>query len=141
MCLLCKHSLMANLPASSSNQMASPKPNPTENSQDGVGPASDPNQDIWDGWGRAFSTSLPGESYVTLRSEKHTAWSCLFLKNPYPLFLVLIQGSSDTHHPCSGSWKFQSFVTPQSWIKVDFLIFFIRSSKWRRNSLQPWIEL
>lgn len=51
---------MAKLPASSSNQMASPKPYPSQNSGDRAGPTPDPNQDIWGVQESAFFISFPG---------------------------------------------------------------------------------
>lgn len=63
---------MAKLPASSSNQMASPKPYPSQNSGDGAGRTPDPNQDIWGVQESAFSISCPGGDYVAPRSGKHS---------------------------------------------------------------------
>lgn len=49
------------------------------------------------------------------------------------LLLILIQGSYNTHWLCSGSCKSRSFVIAWSWMKVDFIIPFVRLNEWRRN--------
>lgn len=135
-CLLCKHSLMANLPASFSNQMASLKPYPTKILKtelaspqiqirvSGVGQAFSISQQLprWasgntDSWGTHSSRASYSVDFFTLCSHPR-------LYNSYPVF--------------SSNRKSQSFVAAWSWVKTHLIFLFRHLVNEGEITLQVW---